>query len=255
MIYYPFTAFLILAVGLCFGSFITLAAHRLPRGEDIVLRPSRCTKCDRALRPAELIPVLSWLLQRGRCAQCGTPVGVRYPAMELVTGIGFLWIYNRYGLSAHAVLYAAFFVVLHLLVAIDFEHFIIPDSLQWALAILAVPHYFLSSLNLQELLAGAALGGGIAAALHYGYRWWKGHDGLGFGDVKLMAVAGLWLGATPLVPFLFFSGLTGIATALVWRALGRGRFFPFGPALAMSLFFCVTFPELPRYFWWVLTPG
>jgi prepilin signal peptidase PulO-like enzyme (type II secretory pathway) len=89
---------------------------------------------------------------------------------------------------------------------------------------------------------------GVLLALHYGYKWLRKKDGLGFGDVKFLAVAGLWLGVMPMVPFLFYAGVLGIITGLVWRALGLGPVFPFGPSLAVALFICVAYPEAGNLF-------
>ena len=100
-----------------------------------------------------------------------------------------------------------------------------------------------------QVVGGLVAGLTLGLALHYGYRHLRKMEGLGFGDVKFLAVAGLWLGLQSIVPFLFFSGLLGVGTGMLWRLLGRGAVFPFGPALAVAMFLCVAYPELALHFW------
>jgi len=114
---------------------------------------------------------------------------------------------------------------------------------------LAIAYHALVGTPAEIPVSGFLLGAGIGLTLHYGYRFLRKKEGLGFGDVKFLAVAGLWLGVKPIVPFLFFSGLFGVVLGLVWRALGRGPIFPFGPALALAMFLCVAVPQFSNIFW------
>jgi prepilin signal peptidase PulO-like enzyme (type II secretory pathway) len=139
--------------------------------------------------------------------------------------------------------------MLLILIAADFEHYLIPDEVHWALLPLGAAHRFLAGAGLAEMTAGLLLGLGLGLSLRYGYSALRKKEGLGWGDVKFLAVAGLWLGLEPFVPFLFFSGLFGVATGLLWRRLGRGKLFPFGPSLALALFLCVVYPEASQAFW------
>lgn len=240
---------LVFCFGLVFGSFITLASYRLPLGEDIIIKPSRCPKCETRLTFFDLWPVLSWVTSGAKCRHCKAPVPVRYPLTELATGALFLLIYHYYGTSTQAVLLMLMGVALLVMIVADLEHYIIPDEVHWALIPLALAYHYVIGTAWGDVLGGFLLGGGIGLALHYGYRYLRKKDGLGFGDVKFLAVAGLWLGVYPMVPFLFFSGVLGVGFGLIWRALGKGPIFPFGPALAVSLFLCTGFPEIPNLFW------
>ncbi len=240
---------IILVLGLCFGSFITLASYRLPLGEDIILKPSRCPACETKLGFFDLWPVLSWVTSGGKCRHCKAPVSVRYPLTEIASGALFVLIYMRYGVTWQGFLLALMGVALLIMIVADLEHYIIPDEVHWALLPLGIAYHYVIGSSWENVAAGAALGGGIGLALHYGYRYLRKKEGLGFGDVKFMAIAGLWLGVLPLVPFLFFSGVLGVIFGLLWRALGKGPVFPFGPSLAVALFVCVAFPELPNAFW------
>lgn len=241
--------FFVLFAGLCFGSFVTLATWRLPRGEDVVMKPSRCLTCHAALGFKDLWPVLSWLTSLSKCRHCETPVSVRYPAIEIITAMLVMLVYSQLGLTATGAIVSLLAVALLIVIIIDFEHYIIPDSIHLFLLPLGVLYHIVHETPWDEPVVGALLGGLVGAGLHYGYRWYFKKEGLGFGDVKFLVVVGLWLGFTPMPPFLFFSGLIGVATGLAWRLLGRGPRFPFGPALAIALLVCLIFPESLRLFW------
>jgi prepilin signal peptidase PulO-like enzyme (type II secretory pathway) len=243
------TALLVFLIGISLGSFITLASWRLPRGEDIVHTRSRCTACGHALGVRSLLPVLSWVLQRGRCAYCRAGIHWRYPAIELATGVLLLLIYARYGITPMAGVLALLTVMLLIMIVVDFEHYLIPDAVHVALLPLALWWRWLTDGDWADAALGFALGAGIALLLHHGYRRLRGKEGLGFGDVKFFAVAGAWLGVAGMVPFFFFAGMFGVGTALLWRMLKRGKLFPFGPALAAALWMCVVFPDAPGAFW------
>lgn len=242
-------ALFMLGTGLAFGSFVTLASYRLPRDEDIVVKPSRCPQCGTKLGFFDLWPVLSWLCSRGKCRHCGARVPARYPLTELATGAMFLGIYWQFGFSLQAALLCALWVVLMIMIVVDLEHYLIPDLVHLLLLPLAVAYHALMDTPVQQALGGFLMGAGVGLALHHGYRFLRRREGLGFGDVKFFAVAGTWLGMEPFVPFLFFSGLFGIGLGLAWRAAGRGPVFPFGPALAVALFLCVVSPFHANLFW------
>lgn len=241
--------YLIFAAGLCFGSFVTLASHRLVREEDIVFTPSRCPNCTTQLRAPDLVPVLSWLVSRASCRHCHNTIHWRYPIIELITATLFLLIYATNGISLPAILLMLLATTLMIMIVADFEAYIIPDEIHYILLPLGLAHHWATGQDWRVPLTGALTGLAIGLTLRFGYQWIRRNEGLGWGDVKFLAIVGIWLGLRPLVPFLFFSGLFGILTALIWRALGRGPLFPFGPALACALFLCVAYPPLPAAFW------
>jgi leader peptidase (prepilin peptidase)/N-methyltransferase len=193
----------VLLTGLTFGSFITLASYRLPLGEDIVVKPSRCPACEHTLGFKDLWPVLSWLCSRGKCRYCKVRVSARYPLTELATAGVFLLIYAQYGVTLQGVLLALLAVGLMVMIVADLEHYIIPDEVHYALLPLGLGYQYVTGHEWGDMAGGFVLGAGIGLALHYGYKWLRKKDGLGFGDVKFLAVAGLWLGVMPMVPFLF----------------------------------------------------
>ncbi|MBY0354100.1 MAG: prepilin peptidase [Rickettsiales bacterium] len=244
-------AALVFILGLCFGSFLTLVSYRLPRGERIGMTRSACPSCHTPLGAPDLLPVLSWLWFRAACRHCRKPVSWRYPAIELVTAAALLCVYYVHGVQGGGLLLIALTLCLLVMMIVDFEHYIIPDEIQIAVGVLAVIYHLNFGLHPASMLAGGIAGGLIGWAMQQGYRWSRKRDGLGTGDVKFLVVAGLWVGAPALMPLLFFSGLLGIGTAALWRCLGRGALFPFGPALALSLWILLLWPHVvDMFFGW-----
>jgi prepilin signal peptidase PulO-like enzyme (type II secretory pathway) len=235
--------FIIFCIGLIFGSFVTCASYRLPLGIDIVKKPSYCPNCETKLGFRDLWPVLSWLLSGGKCRHCGAGISPRYPLIELITGALFLFIYTRYGLIPQSFILMAAAVVLMIMIVADLEHFIIPDFVHIALLPLAFAYRYASGTFSGDILWGFGLMAGFALLLHYGYSRLRGRVMLGFGDVKFFAVAGVWLDISAIPAFLLIAGVLGIVFGLIWRLAGRGQIFPFGPALAVSLLFCLIYPE------------
>ncbi len=236
--------------GLFCGSFAGLAAHRLARDQAIIGAPSLCPSCRASLGIGDIFPLLSWLVRRRRCGQCGAPIDARYPLVEGVVAALFIAVYLVQGATLPGLLLGALAVGLTTLSFIDLETGIIPDRILVILAPLGVIYGFVEgSQRLDDVfvsIIGGGFAGGVAYAVHYGYRRLRGREGLGLGDVKFFAVAGLWLGPFGLPAFMIVSGVLGVAFALLWRRLGGGREFPFGPSLSLGLFLCLLFPALVR---------
>jgi leader peptidase (prepilin peptidase)/N-methyltransferase len=240
---------LVILAGLCFGSFATAASHRLPRNEEIVFTPSHCPACNHKLGVKDLFPVVSWLLSKGACRYCKVSVHWRYPLIELCTAAMFFFLYTQYGVTYQSLVLALLVVCMVIFFTTDFEHRIIPDEVQIAMLLLGVIYNFVIEKPFEDTVSGFAVGLGIGLTLRFGYSFLRNREGLGWGDVKFLAVVGVWIGIKPLVPFLFFSGVLGVATALAWRAMKKGEEFPFGPALGASMFLCIVFPTLANGFW------
>jgi len=232
------------AIGLSVGSFVTMASYRLPLEQEIVFKPSYCPKCGTPLKAFDLIPLFSWLLQRGKCRHCHAPISKRYPLTEFSLGIVFVLLVLLYGISFNTLLLALLATELCILIVTDLEHFIIPDSIQIALAVTGIAYAIYHNLSAQSVAQGVGAGFFIGLLLHYGYLYLRHQDALGWGDVKFMAVVGTWLPIHDFVTFFFLAGLIGVFTGLLWRIAGRGAVFPFGPALACSLFVNVLFPDM-----------
>jgi leader peptidase (prepilin peptidase)/N-methyltransferase len=238
---------IVIITGLVFGSFVTCASYRLPLEIDVVRKPSYCPNCNAILKFWDLFPVFSWLFSGGKCRHCSVKISARYPLIELITAAIFFFLYLRYGLTAQGFILAATAVMLMIMIIADLEHFIIPDCVHIVLIPLALAFRFVNESLSPDILWGFGLMTALALLLHYGYSALRGRTMLGFGDVKFFAVAGVWLDLSAIPAFLFISGILGVALGLIWRALGKGQIFPFGPALAISLFICIIFPLVKLY--------
>lgn len=220
--------------GLLIGSFLNVVAHRLPRGESLVAPASRCPGCDVAIKPWDNVPVLSWLLLRGRCRSCSAPISARYPVVEAATALLFLAVALAKGLGPEAWLGLALVTVLVPVTLIDLDHRIIPNRIMTPAAVAAVAILAVTAPDRlpEHAIAGLAAGGFLlAAALAY-------PRGMGMGDVKLAAVLGLFLGSSVAAAMLvaLVSG-TVVGAAIMARrgvAAGRKTAVPFGPFLALG---------------------
>lgn len=240
--------FLAIFTGLVLGSFASAMSHRIPDGRSWVRARSACPQCGHVLGVGDLVPVFSWLFLRGRCRYCRAAIGVRYPLIELSSALLCLGIFLMHGWSVPAGLMMLAVPFLLAMLVIDLDHMILPDQLNLILAVLGVG-YILSSGTDQigMVLAGGAAGAVLYAGLLYlagvVVGKMRNRDAVGMGDVKFLAVAGLWLGVWALPFFLILSGVFGVAFGLVWRRIGKstgqGEAFPFGPALIAAFFACL----------------
>ncbi|HEX8076049.1 MAG TPA: prepilin peptidase [Thermoleophilaceae bacterium] len=219
--------------GLVIGSFLNVVAYRLPRGESLVTPGSHCPGCDQAIKPWDNIPLLSWLLLRGRCRSCATRISPRYPLVELVTGVAFVAVVLVRGLSADLALLLPFACMMIAVAEIDLEHRIVPNRVLLPMAVWAVAA---SAAVRPEMLPELLIAGAgafalllVAALIH--------PAGMGMGDVKLAGVMGLYLGSA-VVPALligFLSGsVVGVAVLARHGAAGRKKGVPFAPFLALG---------------------
>jgi leader peptidase (prepilin peptidase)/N-methyltransferase len=253
------------AAGAVIGSFLNVVIHRLPREESIVFPHSRCPSCGTAIRPYDNIPVVSWLVLRGRCRGCQSPISARYPAVELLTAALFgltFWVGG--GLTRALPFDLAFVAVIIALVFIDAEHMLLPNAITYpgtALALVArlfahnlygvgflctaesCPPFW--SLSLVNSVLGAVVGGGFLWLVGWLWKRARGVEAMGLGDVKMMFMVGAYLG-WPLTIVTLFVGVLGGSVAGVALMARRGErdmqmLLPFGIFLGLgallSLFF------------------
>jgi leader peptidase (prepilin peptidase) / N-methyltransferase len=223
-------------LGLVAGSFLATLVVRWPRGESLAGR-SRCDSCGTMLTARDLVPLLSFALARGRCRHCGAAIAPLHPQLEAAAAaIGVLALLVQPG--AVGLAGALFGWMLLALLALDLEHFWLPDRL--TLPLLGLGLVFGAGEPVDRLL-GALVGGGGFLALALGYKRLRGREGLGLGDVKLMAGLGSWLSPAMIGPLLLLSALAGLAFAAVraQRAdggAGATERVPFGACLALTAF-------------------
>ena len=232
--------------GLLLGSFLNVCIHRLPRDTSIVFPASHCPHCGTAIPPWLNIPVLSYLLLKGRCRSCEAAISPRYPLVELLTALLGLALYHRFGLTPLFFVLALLSAALIVVTFIDLEHQIIPDEITLTgIAVGFASSFFLPVGWLASLL-GILAGGGSLLLIAWGYERCTGTEGMGGGDVKLLAMLGAFLGWQS-VPFIIFvSSLAGSAIGVaVMLATKRDRrlAIPFGPFLVIGALTYLFFGE------------
>jgi len=227
------------AFGLVVGSFLNVCIYRLPLKQSIVWPASRCTTCQRELDWYENVPVVAWLALGGRCRTCQTSISAMYPVVELVTGALFVGGYLLYGVTPLGFVRIAFGCAMIVLFVIDLQHRILPN----VITVTGVPIGFALSLFLppgwRESLIGLLVGGGVLFAIGEAYYRLRGIDGLGMGDVKMLAMIGAFLGWRLTLVTLIFASFTGALAGAAMLVTGRGGMkaaLPFGTFLAAGAF-------------------
>jgi len=245
---------LVFVFGLCIGSFLNVCIFRIPRAKSIVHPPSACPACGAPIRFHNNIPLLSYVLLKGRCRDCGVPIPLRYPAVELASGLTATAVFVAFGANVPALVYFAFISTLWVVTLIDIEHRIIPD----AISLPGIPLFFLASLAIPTVtvkasLLGILLGGGSLYAVAWGYSALKKADGMGGGDIKLLAMIGALIGWKGVLFTLFASSAFGTLVG-VGLMIASGKTMklavPFGPFLSAGAAAYVFFG--PRLIEWYL---
>ena len=253
-------------LGLLIGSFLNVVIYRFPKmlerqwkadcadlhGQpveeaepfNLVVPRSRCRQCGHLIRWYENVPVLSWLALRGRCSSCKTPIGMRYPIVELVTAGFFALCGWRWGLTPQAAAWAAFAALLIALFLIYFDTQILPDDLNYVLLWLGLLAAAIGwTVPLRSAVWGAALGYLLFWGVYQGFKLLTGKEGMGYGDFKLLAALGAWFGAEYLLAIVLLSSIVGAVIGIVLLAVGKLAHkeipMPFGPYLAGAGLLCL----------------
>jgi leader peptidase (prepilin peptidase) / N-methyltransferase len=237
------------------GSFLNVVIIRVPLGLSVVSPPSRCPRCNHPVRFYDNIPILSFLILRGKCRDCGGSISVRYPLIEATTAVLACGLYLKFGLTPTVAVYFVFCAALVTVFWIDMDHMIIPDVISLngiAVGVLAAMAGSIPGVIWSSSIAGAILGGLILYIPAVAYEKLRGVEGLGRGDIKLLAMIGSFTGPAGVVFVLFFSSLTGCAAALIGITMqGRASStpIPFGPFLtAAAVLFVFAGDEIIEYF-------
>ena len=254
-------------VGACVGSFLNVCIYRLPKSKSIVRPRSMCPKCGNQIRAYDNIPILSFLWLHGCCRYCKAPISLRYPLVEAMSGLFALSIYLKFGLSPGGIVYYVFIATLIVITYVDIDYQIIPD----VISLPGIPIFFAASLLLPyELLfpfenydplvkkiidsvglpsypiifkllhsaSGFLIGGGSLYIIAQAYCRLKKIEGMGGGDIKLLAMIGVLIGWTGVLTTIFVGSalgmLVGIATMVHQRSLNMQLRIPFGPFLAIG---------------------
>ena len=247
--------------GLLIGSFLNVVIYRLPKmlerewaagcaelsGQappeqerfNLLVPRSRCQQCGHQIRWYENVPVLSYLALRGKCSACGTAISIRYPMVELVTGLLFAWCVWRWGPNLSGGMWCLFAAMLVAMTLIDWDTTLLPDVLTlpllWAGLIAANLHWI--PVPLSDAVWGAVGGYMSLWLVYWAFKLATGKEGMGFGDFKLFAALGAWFGWQALVPIILMASVIGAVVGIVMKlnsSLREGGQIPFGPFLAMA---------------------
>lgn len=233
--------------GLFIGSFLNVCIHRIPRDESIVFPPSKCPGCGTKIKPWDNVPVLSYLLLMGKCRGCGERISIRYPVVELLSGLLAVTMLYRFGPVPAALVYYAWSCVLLVITFIDIDFQIIPDSLSLGGIVVGLALVWWLPVSYPDALIGLAVGGGLLMAVIYGYYFLTGKQGMGGGDVKLLAMIGVFTGWQGVLFTIFMGSLAGTLVGIPWAVLNRKNMqaaIPFGPFLALGGLVYVLWGEL-----------
>ena len=241
---------IIIAVfGLVFGSFLNVVIYRLPRRMSLMRPPSSCPGCGARIKPYDNVPVLSYLLLGGKCRRCGRKISPLYPAVEALTGLGFVLVYLNAGraLGLELIAGCVFTSALIALGFIDYHHQILPDVITLPGLVLALAYaFFRDDLSFRGALLGAVAGAGFLILVYGAYFLVRKKEGLGMGDVTMLLMVGAYLGLMRTLLTLILASFVG---ALVggYFILRRGKDFqfalPFGTFIAPAAFVAMLWGE------------
>ncbi len=229
--------FLAALFGLVIGSFLNVCIYRLPRGLSIVRPASRCTSCGHEIAWYENIPLVSYAALGGRCRACRAPISLMYPSIELLTAALFVATYAACGLSLLLPIRLLFGCAMLVLLVIDLQHQILPDQITLTGLAAGLAASFVAGPGWRDALIGAVAGGGILWFVAWAYERLRHQEGLGFGDVKMLAMIGAFLGWKLMLLTLAAASILGSLTAGVLMLGGRASLqskLPLGTFLAIA---------------------
>jgi leader peptidase (prepilin peptidase)/N-methyltransferase len=228
----------IFILGLLFGSFGNVVIYRMPNNKSVIHPRSSCPKCNKMIAWYDNIPVLSWLFLMGKCRQCKVKIPIRYPLVELITGLIFLFLYLHHGLSWLLLEHLVFAFSLVVCTFIDLDHMILPDEFTLSgIVIGLVGAILIPEREFLPSLLGVLVGGGILWAIGSIYAAIKKIDGIGGGDVKLLAWIGAVLGWQSIPFVILASSLVGSLVGVIYMIRTKSNMqaaIPFGPFLAAA---------------------
>jgi len=238
-----FMEIIITLLGAVVGSFLNVCIRRIPAGESLVFPASHCPKCNHSIRFYDNIPIISYLALRGRCRNCREGISLQYPLVELLTAIMALLLFWKFGLTLKFLFSFLFACILIIITFIDLEHQIIPD----VLTLPGIPVFFLAAVLAMgvsplEAVLGVLIGGGILYAIAFGYELITKREGMGGGDIKLLAMLGAFFGWKSLFFILlvssFLGAIVGISVMLI-KGKDMKYAVPFGPFLSLAALACI----------------
>jgi leader peptidase (prepilin peptidase)/N-methyltransferase len=224
-------------IGAAVGSFLNVCIYRLPRGGSVVQPPSACPQCGQQLAWTDNVPLVSYVLLGRRCRTCGGRISLRYPIVELLTALMFAGAWAAYGPGLLLVSRLVFGCAMIVLFAIDLEHHLLPNSITVPGIVVGLLFSFFTEPGWKAAVAGAVIGGGVLFLIAEAYYRVRREEGLGMGDVKMLAMIGAFMGWQLTLVTLMMASLAGSAVGLVVIATRRGGMryaLPFGSFLALG---------------------
>ena len=246
-----------LVIGMVVGSFLNVCIWRLPKGESVVFPPSHCPKCAYRIRWYDNIPLFSYLMLRGKCRGCGIHISLQYPLVELLNGLLTLALFLHFGPTLPFIVLFLFCSALVVITFIDLEHQIIPDEISLpGIVIGFIFSFFLQGHTWLNSLLGILLGGGSLLLVAYVYQLMTGKEGMGGGDIKLLAMMGAFQGWKSILFIIFASSLVGSVigiTIMLVQKKDSKLAIPFGPYLAFGSILYIFFGR--QIIHWYLNMG
>lgn len=236
--YYDINAILIFILGLIVGSFSNVCIYRIPRNESIVYPASHCPKCRSPIKPFDNIPLLSYILLKGRCRNCKNKISIQYPIVEFLTGLIYLIIYLIYGLSVQTLIYIILSSALIIIAFIDLKEQMVPDVISLpGIVIGFILSFFVSYISFINSALGVVVGGGIIIIIGLAGSLIFKKEAMGGGDVKLAAMIGAFLGWRYIIISLFLGFFLGALAGIILilsKIKKREDAIPFGPFIALG---------------------
>lgn len=235
---------MIFIAGTIIGSFLNVCIYRIPREESIVYPPSHCTKCKNKIKIYDLIPIISYIILRGRCRYCRSKISIRYPLIEFLAGLIFVMLFNMYGLSLTFIRYAAFISILIVVALIDYDTTNVYFStilIGIIFSAIFICTYIYIGVPVKDYIYGGILGGGILFLI-----WLLTHGNMGLGDVEICFVCGLFFGIELTLLMILLAFIIGSLCASILVLSGRKSrkdYIAFGPYILMSSIICSVFGE------------
>lgn len=238
--YYDINAILIFILGLIVGSFSNVCIYRIPRNESIVYPASHCPKCRSPIKPFDNIPLLSYILLKGRCRNCKNKISIQYPIVEFLTGLIYLIIYLIYGLSVQTLIYIILSSALIIIAFIDLKEQMVPDVISLpGIVIGFILSFFVSYISFINSALGVVVGGGIIIIIGLAGSLIFKKEAMGGGDVKLAAMIGAFLGWRYIIISLFLGFFLGALAGIILilsKIKKREDAIPFGPFIVLGSF-------------------
>ena len=233
-------AFIFFLYGIVIGSFVNVCIYRIPKKENIAVNRSHCMSCNHVLAWYDLVPLFSWIFLRGKCRYCGEKISGQYPLVEFINGVGYVWIFLVSGMNVGCILYCLTFSALIALSVIDWRTYEIPVGINGFILVMGIIATAIDYKNILNHIIGFVSVSGFLLILYYAT---KGR-GIGGGDVKLMAVAGLLIGWQKILLALVLGAILGSVIHIArMKISGEEHILAFGPYISAGIFIAMLYGE------------